>query len=71
VVGNVPARDVGRQHDLSATGRHEAPEAMRLAALPEDVDLHDLLSAQPPANPELRARWREFGLLPPEEGETS
>jgi len=49
----------------------EAPAEVRLAALPEDVDLGDLISSQPPANPELRARWREVGLLPPEEGDAS
>ncbi|MEU6064076.1 hypothetical protein ABZ864_06110 [Streptomyces sp. NPDC047082] len=47
----------------------EAPEELRLEALPEEVDLRDLLSAQPPANPDLRARWREAGLLPPNGGE--
>ncbi|MES5818235.1 hypothetical protein [Streptomyces sp. RG80] len=49
----------------------EAPEAVRLTTLPQEADLLDVLSAQPPANPELRARWRELGLLPPEEGEAS
>jgi hypothetical protein len=37
-----------------------------LESLSPDVDLTELLQAQPPANPELRARWREVGLLPDE-----
>ena len=49
----------------------ETAQDARPPALPQDVDLRDLLSTQPPANPELRARWRELGLLPPEGGEVS
>jgi hypothetical protein len=47
------------------------PEAARLVALSPETDLLDLLSAQPPANPDLRARWTELGLLPADEGSQS
>lgn len=45
----------------------QIPEAARLAVLPPEVDLHELLSTQPPTNPDLRARWTELGLLPANE----
>ncbi|MGW1288010.1 hypothetical protein ACWD4N_31055 [Streptomyces sp. NPDC002586] len=47
----------------------DAPEELRLTELSPELDLRDMLSTQPPANPDLRARWREVGLLPPDGGE--
>lgn len=46
----------------------EVPAQSRLAVLDASADLSDLLAATPPANPLLRQRWAEVGLLAPDTG---
>jgi hypothetical protein len=41
----------------------EIPDENRLKALEPEADLLGLIATQPPANPFLRARWAEVGLL--------
>jgi hypothetical protein len=41
----------------------QVPEEYRLVALEPSADLHGQIAAQPPANPFLRLRWAEVGIL--------
>jgi hypothetical protein len=50
-----------------AQSEQDVPEQHRLPGLPSGADLGELLTAMPPANPFLRARWVELGLLPGED----
>lgn len=45
----------------------EIPEEYRLAPLESGADLQSLIAAQPPANPFLRLRWAEAGMLSQDE----
>ena len=47
----------------------EIPEEDRLVPLESGTDLQGLIAAQPPANPFLRLRWAEAGLLSQDEVE--
>jgi hypothetical protein len=49
----------------------DVPPEFRTAATEPTADLRDLLSQEPPANPFLRARWAEEGLLDPANGQPS
>lgn len=51
--------------DLPRGGQRDEdiPEGSRLTAVAADADLGALLKATPPANPFLRARWVELGLM--------
>ena len=46
----------------------EVPEELRLAAVEPPGELREVLVEQPPANPFLRERWVEEGLLDEGEG---
>jgi hypothetical protein len=46
----------------------EVPDDLRAAAVEPSRDLRDVLAEQPPANPFLRERWVEEGLLDEGEG---
>ncbi len=52
-------------------GQHEEdiPEEAWLPSLESGTDLHDLIASEPPANPFLRARWVEAGMLDRDEVE--
>jgi hypothetical protein len=50
-----PPRGAQRDEDV--------PREARLAAVAPDADLGALLKTVPPANPFLRARWVELGLM--------
>lgn len=50
-----PPRGAQRDEDV--------PEDARLPGFPPDADLGALLRTAPPANPFLRARWAELGLM--------
>jgi hypothetical protein len=41
----------------------EIPDEDRLKALEPEADLRGLIATSPPANPFLRARWAEAGML--------
>jgi hypothetical protein len=41
----------------------EIPDEDRLKALESEADLRGLIATSPPANPFLRARWAEAGIL--------
>jgi hypothetical protein len=56
----LPQRSSGGQPD------DEVPSESRLDCLDAAVDLREVLVATPPANPSLRARWIETGLLAPD-----
>jgi len=45
----------------------DVPEEARLPSLEPSTDLHGLLASEPPANPFLRERWVEAGLLDQDE----
>jgi hypothetical protein len=45
----------------------EIPEQARLRALDPGTDLRDVLLRRPPANPDLRSRWIEAGILDPDQ----
>jgi hypothetical protein len=47
----------------------EIPPEHRIVPLEVDADLQSLIAQQPPANPFLRRRWAEAGLLSQEEVE--
>ncbi len=47
----------------------EIPEEHRLAVLESGADLQSLIAMQPPANPFLRIRWVEAGMLKQDEVE--
>jgi hypothetical protein len=47
----------------------EVPDDLRAAAVEPSKDLRDVLAEQPPANPSLRERWVEEGLLDETEGQ--
>jgi hypothetical protein len=46
----------------------EVPDDLRAAAVEPSRDLRDVFAEQPPANPFLRERWVEEGLLDEGEG---
>ena len=46
----------------------EVPDDLRAAAVEPTRDLRDVLTEQPPANPFLRERWAQEGLLDEGEG---
>jgi hypothetical protein len=50
-----PPRGGQREEDI--------PEEARLPTLDPDTDLHAVISGEQPANPFLRTRWEEAGLL--------
>lgn len=52
-------------------GQHEEEvlEEARLTSTEPGIDLLDLIASEPPANPFLRARWLEAGMLNQEEVE--
>ena len=54
-----PPRGAQRDEDV--------PEEARLAAVAPNADFAALLRAVPPANPSLRARWVELGLMTADE----
>jgi hypothetical protein len=56
-----PPRGGQREEDI--------PEEARLPSLDPDTDIDDIIAAEPPANPLLRARWVEAGLLDQDEVE--
>ena len=45
----------------------DIPEKHRLRPLKVGIDLKSIISKQPPANPFLRARWAEVGMLEQED----
>jgi hypothetical protein len=47
----------------------EVPADLRAAAVEPSRDLRDVLAEQPPANPFLRDRWAQEGLLDETEGQ--
>jgi hypothetical protein len=46
----------------------EVPDELRPAAVEPSRDLREVLGGQPPANPFLRERWAQEGLLDEDEG---
>jgi len=56
-----PPRGGQREEDI--------PEEARLPSLDSGADLQGLIADEPPANPFLRARWVEAGLLDQDEVE--
>jgi hypothetical protein len=61
---SLPDRPRGGQRE------EEIPEEHRLKALEPGADLLDLIALQPPANPFLRVRWAEAGMLNQDEVES-
>jgi hypothetical protein len=59
-----PIRDRPRGGQAEA----EVPEELRLAAVEPSRDLGEVLAEQPPANPALRERWAQEGLLRQDDG---
>ena len=57
-----------RDRPRGGQAEDEVPEELRLAAAEPPGELRDLLVEQPPANPFLRERWVEEGLLDEGEG---
>ena len=45
----------------------DVPPDQRVAPLPANADVRNVIAAQPPANPFLRRRWVEAGLLQAED----
>jgi hypothetical protein len=56
-------------HPRGGQAEEDVLEETRAAAAEPSEDLRELLAQQPPANPYLRSRWGEEGLLDPAEAE--
>jgi len=60
-----------RDRPRGGQAEEEVPDELRPAALESSRDLRAVLAEQPPANPFLRQRWVEDGLLDEGEGGVS
>lgn len=58
-----------RDRPRGGQAEDEVPDDLRPAVIEPSRDLREVLAGQPPANPALRQRWVQEGLL--DEGEVS
>lgn len=57
------------QYPRGGQSEEEIPEEDRLTPIDPGVDVQTLIAALTPANPYLRTRWIELGMLDQDEGE--
>ena len=57
-----------RDRPRGGQAEDQVPDDLRPTAVEPSGDLRELLAEQPPANPALRERWAQEGLLDQDEG---
>jgi hypothetical protein len=60
-----------RDRPRGGQAEDDVPDDLRPVVIEPSRDLREVLADQPPANPALRQRWVEEGLLAESEGEVS